>query len=271
MKTMALYILLSTTLLACTVDYEIDSRQVKKKPVIDGLVTTLTDSSRVILSYTSNDYQTGSVDYINNATVTVSDDTGNAVPFTLTSKEGTYAASPGYAATAGRKYHLKVVLADGTSYEADDELIAVAPIIKIDYIKNPGRGRDPVIKDYPYQIRYHVKKAGGKNYYQVVQYRNGQRYNPSDDMTVYGDESLEDKINLLPTRNRYKENDLARIDLLSISEKVFKYYTDFNNVQNNDGGMFSAPAANPVSNISDGAVGVFQASGNSNMEIPIKP
>ncbi|PGH39503.1 MAG: hypothetical protein CRN43_08655 [Candidatus Nephrothrix sp. EaCA] len=106
----------------------------------------------------------------------------------------------------------------------------------------------------------------------MVQYKNGQLYSRNNNGAfVYSDDVLKDGGNVLPVRFRYKKDDVARIDLLSISEAAYKFYNDLNNIQRNDGGMFNAPAANPVSNVSNGALGFFQASDDSYKEITIKP
>ena len=47
--------------------------------------------------------------------------------------------------------------------------------------------------------------------------------------------------------------------------------TDLGNILNSDGGMFSPPPANPRSNISGGALGLFQVSGLNRASILIVP
>lgn len=273
MKYLVLYGVLSFCLPACTVDYTPDSKQSKRQLVVEGLVTTLTDSSRIKLSYTSPDFTTGTLDFNNSATVTVTNEEGYRVTFRSADKKGLYLPDPGYAAKAGKKYYLKIVT-DGTTYEADGTLYPVARILQLDYVEETGP-IDETDNTLKCRVRYYVEKPkGGKNFYKVLQYRNGVPCHISrsgeNRSFVYTDAVLPNKINILSARIRYEKGDKARIDLQSISEAAYKFYNDLNTIQNNDGGMFTAPGANPISNISNGGMGFFQLSDNSHKEILIK-
>jgi len=265
MKKSPLYLLLGVCVWACRTEYDVDGSQGEKKFVVNGLVTTLADSSRIILSYTSDNYRTGSVEYVSNAKVTVSDGDGNLVAFTPSLKNGKYTAYKGYAAKVGKKYRLTVV-ADGVAYEAYDTLLPVTPIKKLDYEKRIlGNG------ELLYQVYYYVDKQQGTNYYKSIQYKNQTLYRFYNRLTVYVDVALNEKNNKLPASILHSKKDTARIDLLSLSEPAYKFYSDLNNILLNDGGMFTSVAANPISNISNGALGFFQASDNSHKEIIIDP
>src|SRR6218665_3930765 len=164
-----------------------------------------------------------------------------------------------------KKYRLTVV-ADGVAYEAYDTLLPVTPIKKIDYEKRIlGNG------ELLYQVYYYVDKQQGTNYYKSIQYKNQTLYRFYNRLTVYVDVALNEKNNKLPASILHSKKDTARIDLLSLSEPAYKFYSDLNNILLNDGGMFTSVAANPISNISNGALGFFQASDNSHKEIIIDP
>jgi hypothetical protein len=59
------------------------------------------------------------------------------------------------------------------------------------------------------------------------------------------------------------------VEIYSLTREQFVYFTDLANILNSDGGMFSPPPANPRSNISGGALGLFQVSGISRASILI--
>lgn len=268
MKKITFYILLSSSLLACRVDYTIDPKQAKRRLVVDGLITTLQDSSRIILSYTSGDFRTGSTEFVNNATVTVTEQDGNEMTFTPVLGKGKYIPPKGYAAKVAKKYYLKIV-ADGEVYEACDTLRPVTPILKLDFIENEPEVPE-YVKSYKYQVRYYVDKQPGKNYYKCIQYRNGKPFRQNNRVLVYDDEAMRDNRNIIPTLGRYIPDDKVRIDLLSISAQAYKFYSDLNILLNSNGGIFSAAGADPVSNISNEGMGLFQASDNSHAESIIK-
>jgi len=64
---------------------------------------------------------------------------------------------------------------------------------------------------------------------------------------------------------------LATVELYSLTRVQYIYFSDLANILNNDGGMFSPPPANPRSNLSGGALGLFQVSSVSRASILIVP
>ena len=68
----------------------------------------------------------------------------------------------------------------------------------------------------------------------------------------------------------FENGELAGAEIYSLSRPVFIFYRDLSKILANDGGMFDPPPANPRSNISNNALGVFQASAISYREVSIE-
>ncbi len=68
------------------------------------------------------------------------------------------------------------------------------------------------------------------------------------------------EINGLEAPFEYFLGDTARVSIYSLTRQSYLFYFDLVNVLQNDGGMFSPPAANPRTNLSNGALGLFQVS-----------
>ena len=68
----------------------------------------------------------------------------------------------------------------------------------------------------------------------------------------------------------YAQDDLARVEVYSLTREAFIYYRDLQKLLTNDGGLFGTPPANPRSNISGGALGFFQVSAIVSGEIVIE-
>ncbi|PGH39500.1 MAG: hypothetical protein CRN43_08635, partial [Candidatus Nephrothrix sp. EaCA] len=59
--------------------------------------------------------------------------------------------------------------------EADDKLLPVARIKKLDFVKDVlPKGYGDEFKEYQYLVRYYMDKPPGTNYYKPVVYRNGK-------------------------------------------------------------------------------------------------
>jgi hypothetical protein len=91
------------------------------------------------------------------------------------------------------------------------------------------------------------------------------------DTDVYyaDDELVGENIDGFPLPIYYSANDLARAEVYSLSRDAYIFYRDLYKLLNNDGGMFNQPPADPRTNLSNGALGLFQVSAVVSSEIRI--
>ena len=91
----------------------------------------------------------------------------------------------------------------------------------------------------------------------------------STDIYVFDDETLGESIHDISIAGYFREGDVARVEMYSLSRGGFIFYSDLSTLLNNDGGMFTPPPANPRNNLSNGALGYFQVSAVDSMEITV--
>src|SRR5688500_9831616 len=123
------------TLIACERAIVLMPRNEKPTLVVEGTVTNLPPPYVVQLSYSGNYSRSDTVSdglYINDATVTISDDLGNTTQC-LPAGQGRYLSSDStFLGTVGRTYKVVVILVDGTRYESGGETMQpVAPVEKV--------------------------------------------------------------------------------------------------------------------------------------------
>ena len=127
--------LLAASLPACIKQVEVETRQEKPILVVEGSITTDTVPYTVKLTYSGPITSSRAIpdEYLEkDATVTISDDQGNATSLAYQG-EGVYATTnPGYIGKVGRSYSVTVVLKDGKKYiSAPEKIKPPIPISKI--------------------------------------------------------------------------------------------------------------------------------------------
>jgi hypothetical protein len=161
---------------------------------------------------------------------------------------------------------------DGVVYEAQDELHRVTSIDSLSYRVNEEEKEDP--EDYGkfYEVLIYCKEPQDtKDYYLFKFYRNDSlQYDFDTDIYFADDETLGENIDGVSSPIFFAPGDWARCEIYSISREAFVFYSDLQSLLNNDGGLFSQPPANSRTNLSNGALGFFQASAMHVSEIEIK-
>jgi hypothetical protein len=153
-------------------------------------------------------------------------------------------------------------VADGATFEAEDDLFRVTKTDSLKYQINKQERDDPKDEGKFYEVLLYAKEPQDtKDYYLFKFYRNDSLiyYSPSD-IYFSEDKVLGEEINGVQSPVYYAMGDSARVEMYSISRTAYVFYEDLVNLINNDGGMFSSPPANCRNNLSNGALGFFQAS-----------
>jgi len=228
------------------------------KIVIEGNVTSKPGAQTVFVS-TSGDFYTGKgIAGVGNATVVIKDDKGKEVTLELY-QPGIYYT---YNITGEEnvKYSIEVQV-DGEEYTASEVFPSKKTIDSLSYLVNPGIFGDglteegdttynivctfqdpPETEDY-YRFYITVNDSliqNGFTSYLVIddELFNGQLFN----FEILGTEAI--------------KGDHVRVEMQSIGYNTYKYFLSLNDLV--DGGMGSTPY-NPISNMSNGALGYFGA------------
>ncbi|MBT1708786.1 DUF4249 family protein [Fulvivirgaceae bacterium PWU5] len=282
-KQTALLILPALLVTACDEAYIMDDLQTESGITIEGLVTNLPGRQFVKVSRSTDFYASGKTPRITDATVQVSDNVGNT--YTYVHNPGGHADSVGYYKPAipfvgqvGRTYSL-TVQADGQTYTASDEMFHINPIDELEFELDQDQVDEPEDEDFPnriYEVLMSVEEPQEtRDYYLFRTYRNGERIwseSSEDDPEIYvtDDVLVGGEIKDIAIPGYFENGEVAGAEIYSLSRPVFIFYRDLSKILANDGGMFDPPPANPRSNISNNAFGLFQASAISYREVRIE-
>jgi len=245
--------------LSCTKNIHLDLARSGEEYVIQGVITDSAGGCRVSISTDQDFYDTTVYAGISGATVTITDDSGQAIPLLETST-GVY-SSPSIMGRPGVTYYLTVGIA-GKSYTASSTMPQPVELDSVygDVENTFGDSRKVVhvlYKDPP----------GKGNSYRFVEYVQGYEQSGifirnddiSDGIAIDNDLlnfSMSDD-NYNNTNNRkIQGGDSIRVVMQCIDPAV---YTFWYSLDQSASGTAQAAPDNPVSNISGGAFGYFSA------------
>lgn len=254
----------------------IETNDLDERVVIEGLVTNQ-QNHYVKLTRTRSFYATGPADAIENAVVSVSDDNGNTFqfvhnPMNNPEENGFYYPVNSFQGQVGAIYSLDVEV-DGEQYTAQEELLPVTAIDSLTVIVNEDELADPEEEGRYLEVLFYASEPQDrKDQYLFKFYRNGEIVKDFPTDIYFSDDILlGEKIDDLEIAGFYAEGEMVTVEMYSLTQEAFIFYSDLFNLLNNDGGMFSPPPANPRSNLSNGALGYFQVSSLASEDIMVTP
>ena len=235
---------------SCRKVIHVDLNSTNPKIVVEASISDEPGPYTVSLYKTVNFDQSNSFPAVSGAVVKISDDAGNFELLTETSS-GIYATSS-LQGVPGRVYTLEIS-ADGKTYTSVSGMPLPAAIDTL------------LIQNYPFgNIKlvnvYFQDSTGISNYYQF-----GLEVNtiPSKSIFII-DDTFQDgtkmEYSLFGQRDSLlKTGDSVLVSLRSIDKGAYEYLRTLSLLTGDGGGPPSDSPANPVSNISNGALGYFSA------------
>lgn len=265
-QTITVLAITAAALFSCEKTVVIDSRQANALVVIEGQVTNQPGRQYVKVSRSADFYQAGSTERVTDATVTVTDDLGNSFSFVHNPSGDAetmgFYYDNNFVGQIGRTYRLSVQV-DGDVYEAEDKMLAVTNIDSLGYRLNEDELEDPKDTGKYYELLAYMKEPQEtEDYYLFKFYRNDSitYYLENSDIYFASDEGIGENIDGIPSPVYFAIGDKARFEVYSLSRNAYLFYNDLSWLINSDGGMISPPPANPRSNLSNGALGLFKVS-----------
>jgi hypothetical protein len=189
---------------------------------------------------------------VTDATVSISDDAGNTEELSQAT-DGTYITSTTQG-IPGRTYTLTVNV-DGKTYTASSTMKEATNIDSIYFKDSPFGGSKLVALNFK-------NLPGTENYYRVIHFLNGIQAtsfnvfseNASQTDTISYSFRPTDLTSTTTTTTELVKGDVIDVWLECLDKGVFNYFR----TANSEGGQNASPA-NPISNISNGALGYFNA------------
>jgi hypothetical protein len=255
----ALSAFVMATMPACEEVINVDLNTASPKLSVTAIITdqpgpyyvTLTKSESF---FSSND----AFPAVSNAVVVISDDAGNSEQLTET-KAGVYQTT-NLQGVNGRTYHLSIE-AEGNKYKASSYLPYPVALDSVAAQKITATGPGNKENKNKYYLKcYFTDPEGSEDYYRV------EPLIPNLDTLassyqIYSDEVTNGKHIEFPVQKpTFSLGDSAIVEFYHVNKENYDYYKTANNILKNRKGPMasaSAPQANPLTNISGGAVGYF--------------
>lgn len=260
-----LLIIVVTMMSSCEETIIIETGPLDDRVVIDGLITDQ-NKHYVKLTRTRTFYATGPTEPIENAVVSVSDNVGNVYSFVhnpndVAGQDGFYYPVNAFQGQVGLVYSMNVEV-DGERYTAQEEMLPVTTIDSLSVIVNLEELVEPEDEGRFFEVLFYASEPQGrKDQYLFKYYRDGEIVKDFPTDIYFADDNLlGERIDDVEIAGFYAEGDLVTVEMYSLTQEAFIFYSDFFNLQNNDGGLFSPPPANPRTNLTNGALGYFQVS-----------
>ena len=252
-------------MLSCTERIDIELEGTFTRCIIFGQITTDTTEHKITITRSGDYFSDTPPQGISGALVTISDG-DNLFPLTENPDEpGTYFTQPDIYGEPGKTYTLFVenvdLLGNGnlTSYEATSQMnpVAEADSIKVTY-RTDWQGW--VVQAYAQD------PPETEDFYKFLLYKNGELFTDSLRKINYTDDSFFDGnythgvvIYYFSDEETFTTDDTITAAFCGITQDYYKYLIEARVTASPSLPLFSAPPANPRTNLSNGALGYFTA------------
>jgi hypothetical protein len=248
----------SLMLVSCTKEIQVDLNTSDPKLVVEATLHNQTDTASVLLSRTVNFSEPNRFPSVTDASVVIKDSEGNSWNLVQTSP-GVYQHFQ-LRGVIGRTYSLEITLNDGQVFTAQSTLPEPVTLDKVEFIERtfgaPGSDNDSI--NYFVLPRF-LDPAGIQNNYRFVQTLNGVK---DHTIQVRNDNIFSGRVNEQPLINPdldIHSGDEVLLEMQCIDVGVYNYFFSLSQSIGGGGPNAAAVPANPVSNISGGALGFFAA------------
>jgi hypothetical protein len=252
-------LIISFLFASCKKVINIDLNSSDPRIIIEGTITDQPGQYTVKISQSANFDATNNFPGISNANVTITDNLGNAEKLAEKSA-GVYVGSV-LKGAPGRTYTLKII-ADGKEYTATSTM--PNPVI-IDFLNiTTQTTRKSTEKNLSASIN---DPAGVANYYRFIKIINNVVQTSiliEDDLMQDGNTVLIPLLSKRQTEDKIISGDNVTVVLQAVDENVYNCFRTLLQLYSSGGGpggmlSQSTSPANPLTNISNGALGYFSA------------
>lgn len=236
-------------LFACKKVITLDLSTAPTTIAIEGNITNDPGPYSVTISKTVGFYQNNTFPTVSGAVVKITDSTDGVTDSLIETESGVYVSSK-IIGEIGHTYLLSIV-AEGKEYKSSSTMPKQINLDSITFLTTSGFGKDVTNAVVNFQ-----DPAGESNYYNFVEYF---RNSPPKQIHVFNDRLSDGRYITRQIFNDSTVNhlDTVFIEMQCIDKKVFSYLQELSG-QDATNGQPTSPA-DPVSNISGGALGYFSA------------
>jgi hypothetical protein len=238
---------------SCTKVINVDLNSAAAQIIIEGNITNVAGPFQVKISKTVNFSASNIYPAVSGATVKITDSTNGTINTLAETSAGTYTTST-IQGIPGHTYLLSV-LAEGKTYTSSSAMPQPVALDSLTFQKNSNFGNTRIFAVPNFQ-----DPAGVVNNYTFTEYINNIKFTK---FTFVFDDRLSDgryiSQQLFTDSSYINVGDSVALQMNGVDKNVYNY---FNTLQEAiSGNSFqSASPSNPVSNITNGALGYFSAS-----------
>jgi hypothetical protein len=241
-------LLLSVMAASCEKVIDVRVNDADKKYVVEGVLTDGPGSCLVRITQTKSIDENNSFGGVGGAAVVITDETGAATPLTE-SAPGVYRS--GLQGVPGRLYTLRVAVA-GQVFTAAVRMPRPLGPDSLYTSKLPFMDEDELLANLVY-----TDSAGQGDAYRFIKYINGKRekgiFIENDDFS----DGRKNTVTLFGGDEELNKGDTLTLEMQCIDPALYTYWLTL--AQGATGQSQTASPANPVTNISGGALGYFSA------------
>jgi hypothetical protein len=238
--------------ISCQKTITLSLNTVPPQLVIQGEITDSAGPYTIMINRSVNFYADNNFPAVSGASVRISDNDG--VTDTLIETNPGIYATHNIQGKPGFTYTLSVNIND-TMYTATSMMPQPVPLDSITFNHSLVSSRNGITVQANYQ-----DPGGISNYYQFVLYINGSQFTKNyyafDDRLKDGKYVVQ---NLFMDSAYLKTGDNLKVNMYCIEVNVFNYFNQLSQASNTGAFNTTVAPANPSTNISNGAYGIFSA------------
>lgn len=242
------FLALAMLFLSCTKVIEIDFNNAAEKLVVEGNLTNFNSTQTVKLSKSVAITDANNFPAVSGATVTITSD-GRVYPLPEKSP-GTYVITT-LRGQSAKTYQLNIVTGNQT-YTATSTMPNVVRLDSLGLNTTTFGSKQTLSPSV-----YYADPAATTNYYRFILTVNTV---PSKEYFIYNDELTNGRVISRDLRDfdvGLVSGDRVSVEMQSIDKNIYQYWNGLS--QNENRGGASTTPANPISNVSNGALGYFSA------------
>jgi hypothetical protein len=250
----SLVLLSAAFMQSCTKVIDVKLKDADKKYVIEGILTDEPGQCKVLLSKTKNFSEGNSPVGISGASVSIKDNTDGSMVALTELSPGVYTQAT-FAGIPGHSYELSVAVS-GATFTAVSHMPLKVKFDSLFISKDQLFGEERTLAN----LVFTDPPAYGHSY-RAVQYINGRELK---NIFVTNDDYTNNKVNYAKLfifsdneADKAKPGDTVTVDMQCIDPVIYRYWYSLD--QGATGNSQSAAPANPVTNITGGAIGYFSA------------
>lgn len=248
-----LLLFLPVLLYSCKKVIQIDLNSAAPQIVIEGEVTDFTGPYHVYITKTVNFSDSNRYPAVSGAAVQITDSNTAKVYPLMEAGPGDYYTTAALQGQPGHTYLLSVS-AEGKSYMASSTMPAAVNMDSITFVANLDLNNKQAID----AVANFQDPPEPGNYYRFIEKVNGDIL---PDVFVFEDRLSNGRYirqTLYNPTSSLAPGDQLVVDMYCVDKKIYDYFFSLSQVTGNNGFQSASPA-NPISNISNGALGYFSA------------